>query len=124
MARRGITLGCTASTFCPFAFLTRAQMAAFIMRAKLNNVHPTLLTGCAPGANPATCVVAGDNFYRMVETTPYFPADVPTSYQFFREIQSMRTFRITTGTTATTFSPDANLVRAQIVTFLMRAFHF
>lgn len=124
MARRGITLGCTATQFCPFAFLTRAAMAAFVMRAKFNNVHPTLLTGCAPGANPATCVVAGDNFYRMVETTPYFPVDVPTSHQFFREIQALRTLRITTGTSATTFSPAADLLRAQIATFLMRAFHF
>lgn len=33
LAASGITLGCTATTFCPNATLTRAQMAAFLARA-------------------------------------------------------------------------------------------
>jgi S-layer homology domain len=33
LAASGITLGCTASTFCPENFVTRRQMAAFLSRA-------------------------------------------------------------------------------------------
>ena len=33
LAESGITLGCTATTFCPDAPLTRRQMAAFLARA-------------------------------------------------------------------------------------------
>ena len=33
LAESGITLGCTATTFCPDATLTRRQMAAFLARA-------------------------------------------------------------------------------------------
>ena len=33
LAESGITLGCTATTFCPNATLTRRQMAAFLARA-------------------------------------------------------------------------------------------
>jgi hypothetical protein len=32
VALAGITLGCTASTFCPDATVTREQMAAFLYR--------------------------------------------------------------------------------------------
>ena len=33
MAVRQITLGCGASSYCPSAFVTRGQMAAFLVRA-------------------------------------------------------------------------------------------
>jgi hypothetical protein len=124
MARRGITSGCTGTQYCPFSHLLRSQMAAFLVRAKLNNVHPTLLLGCTSGLDPATCVTAGDNYYRLLPTTAYFPTDVPPTHPFFREIQALRTFRITAGTSATTYSPDERLRRDQLVTFLLRAFFF
>ncbi|MGH8923336.1 MAG: S-layer homology domain-containing protein, partial [Acidimicrobiia bacterium] len=33
LAKAGITLGCTATTFCPEAVVTREQMAAFLFRS-------------------------------------------------------------------------------------------
>jgi hypothetical protein len=33
MAQRGITLGCGGDNYCPDAVVTRAQMAAFLVRA-------------------------------------------------------------------------------------------
>jgi hypothetical protein len=48
--RRGYTKGCSGTgdplrEFCGNQFLTRAQMAVFIIRAKMNNVFPTTLSG-------------------------------------------------------------------------------
>ncbi len=39
---KGITLGCTGSTYCPNDFVTRLQMAAFLQRAGKGGTHNTL----------------------------------------------------------------------------------
>jgi hypothetical protein len=50
MGRRGYSKGCSQTfdlqtNFCPNANVTRAQMAAFIIRAKMSNVFPITLSG-------------------------------------------------------------------------------
>ena len=47
--------------------------------------------------------------------------DVPTTQYYFKPVEWAVSQAITTGTTATTFSPDNTCTRAQILTFLWRA---
>ena len=91
---QGITTGTDATHFTPNAVCTRAQVVTFLWRA----------AGCPEVAentvNPFTDVKAGAYYYDAV---------------LWAVEQG-----ITTGTTETTFSPDATVSRAQAVTFMWR----
>jgi hypothetical protein len=122
MVRRGYTQGCTSTIdpvfrFCPNDPVTRAQMSVFIIRAKMNNVFPTTLSGI-PLTTPY-----GDNFGTI--PAPYFsdvtPAD-PVWGPYYIYIQKMRELGITSGTSPTTFSPGNNVTRKEIATFVVKAF--
>ncbi|MFN7933459.1 MAG: S-layer homology domain-containing protein [Bryobacteraceae bacterium] len=138
MFRRGYTKGCNDTTdaqrrFCPTQQLSRGQMSAFIIRAKMNSVFPTVTSGAATASClPTGTVVSGatqvgDQFGLYAGCNPYF-SDVPPTHTFFAFIQKMRELRISNGTshsTATalgTYGPDEPLTRAQLMTFLVRAF--
>ncbi len=88
----GITSGTSATTFEPNAVCTRAQVVTFLMRA---------LDGRSYGS-------AGF-------------ADVAASSYYADAVAWAVANGITDGTGATTFSPDTQCNRAQIVTFLYRA---
>ena len=90
---QGITSGITATTFGPDASCTRAQMVSFLWRA---NGSPK-----AAGANPFTDVSADAYYYDAV----------------LWAVEK----GITSGTSATTFSPNATVTRGQTVSFLHRA---
>src|ERR1022692_3891696 len=124
MARRGYTKGCNntidpTSAYCPNQAVTRAQMAVFLIRAKMNNVFPTTLSGISPGGP------YGDQFGTFLPPVPYF-SDVtaadPVYGPYYIYIQKMRELRITNGTGGVTFSPGNNLTRKEIATFIVRAF--
>ena len=89
---QGITTGLNATTFGPDVTVTRGQVATFLYRA-------------ASAAKPSTF-----NPFADVKTTAYNYNAILWAYDK----------RITTGTSDTTFSPDAYCTRAQIVTFLYR----
>ena len=124
MARRGYTKGCNStidpsSAYCPNQPVTRAQMSVFLIRAKMNNVFPTTLSGI-PLASPY-----GDNFGVYLPPVPYFSdvtASDPVYGPYYNYIQKMRELRITNGTGGVTFSPGNNLTRKEIATFIVRAF--
>lgn len=88
-----ITSGTSATTFSPNAACTRAQMVTFLWRAA---GEPKV-----NGSNPFTDVAA-DAFY-------------------YDAVLWAVSKGITSGTSATTFSPDATVTRGQTVTFLYRA---
>ena len=90
----GITTGTTTSTFSPDATCTRAQSVTFLYRA----------LGTAPTAVNGFTDVAADAFY----------ADAVAW-----AVES----GVTNGTTDSTFSPNNDCTRAQIVTFLYRAYN-
>ena len=92
LAGAGITLGCTATAFCPTGTVTRAEMAAFLWR----------LEGSPAGSTPA-------NF-----------ADVPDGFFAGSAIDWLLAAGITTGCTTTTFCPDGLVTRAEVFTFLHR----
>ena len=89
----GITNGMTATTFAPDATCTRGQSVTFLHRA---------LKGTASGSANFTDVKS-DAFY----------ADA---------INWAVANNVTNGTSNTTFSPNADCTRAEIVTFLYRAY--
>ena len=89
----GITNGMTATTFAPNATCTRGQSVTFLYRA---------LKGTASGSANFTDVKS-DTFY----------ADA---------INWAVANNVTNGTSNTTFSPNADCTRAEIVTFLYRAY--
>ncbi len=91
LAAAGITKGCTATTFCPNADVTRGQMAAFLVRAL---------------GLPGT-------------TNDYFTDDNGTTFE--SDINRLAAAGITKGCTATTFCPDLNVTRGQMAAFLHRA---
>ena len=90
----GITTGTSATTFTPGATCTRSEVVTFLWRY-LGKPEPETST------NPFTDVESGKFYYKSVLW----------AYEN----------KVTTGTSATTFSPSATCLRDQVVTFLHRA---
>ena len=88
----GITKGTSDTTFSPDATCSRAQIVAFLWRSEKSPAAGT--------ANP----------FADVKSTAYYADAVLWAVKE----------NITKGTTSTTFSPNADCTRAQIVTFLWR----
>ena len=88
----GITTGTAEGTFSPNATCTRAQAVTFLARAQ--NAKATGKTAFS---------------------------DVPADSYFADAVAWAQANGVTTGTSETTFSPDSDCTRAQIVTFLYRA---
>jgi len=119
MIRRGYTKGCGSTNdpqfaYCPNDPVTREQMAVFLIRAKMNNVFPTTLSG-TPLASPF-----GDNF--GVFSTTFFTDLAASDAPYAPFINKMRELRISNGTGPTSFSPTGTLTRKEIATFIVRAF--
>ncbi|MCZ2147472.1 MAG: S8 family serine peptidase [Bryobacterales bacterium] len=98
MRQLGVTSGCTASTYCPDAPVTRGQMAVFIVRARL-----ALQPGAALFSPPSA-----------------FFTDVPASHPFFSFVQKMKQLGITGGCTASAYCPDDPTTRGQMAVFILR----
>lgn len=90
----GITTGVTATTFSPNGVCTRAQIVTFLWRANGSPVPQT-------GVNPFTDVS-------------------PDAYYYDAVLWAVEE-GITSGTTATSFSPNSGCTRAQAATFLWRS---
>ena len=88
----GITTGTAEGTFSPDATCTRAQAVTFLARAQ-----------------------------KATATGKTAFSDVPADSYFADAVAWAQANGVTTGTSETTFSPDNDCTRAQIVTFLYRA---
>lgn len=91
---QGITNGTSDTTFSPDVTCTRAQAVTFLWRA---------------GGSPSA--LSGGGF-----------SDVADSAYYTNAVKWAVANGVTQGTSSTTFSPDADCTRAQIVTFLYRAY--
>ncbi|MCL2652166.1 MAG: S-layer homology domain-containing protein [Propionibacteriaceae bacterium] len=94
LSHTGITSGTSATTYSPGASVTREQMAVFLNK------------------------LAGSPQF----TPPKKPTftDVPASSPYFPFIEWLRQTGITSGTSATTYSPGASVTRDQMAVFLQR----
>jgi hypothetical protein len=92
----GITTGCGFNEYCPSELVTRDQMAAFLIRAKI-----------------------GEDF--SYDPNPYF-TDVPYGYWAFHYAQKLKELGITTGCGSGRYCPQDMVTRDQMAAFLTRAF--
>ena len=92
LATAGITSGCGNGRFCPEDPVTRAQMAAFIVRA-----------------------------FGLTATSGVSFGDVSASHPFALSINRLATAGISTGCTSSRFCPDGLVTRGQMAAFLQRA---
>ena len=126
MSRRGYTKGCGLTNdgrrkYCPTDNLTRGQMAVFLIRAKENNVFPTILSGC-PQAGGSTCGPTGDQFGNFQPLGSVF-TDVSTDNDFSSYIQKMNELGIARGySVGGAYGVDDPITRSQIAVFVVRAF--
>ena len=101
----GITKGCNeeGTLYCPDEPVTRAQMAAFLVRA-LEGDDPI-----CQGGIPCS------------QTSPYFQ-DVPPNHTLFKYIQRLKELGITKGCNAegTLYCPDRAVTRAEMAVFFWR----
>jgi hypothetical protein len=96
LAALGITVGCGGGNFCPDDFVTRGQMAAFIIRGVGIFDPPT------PSSQRFTDVAPDNLFYAFID--------------------QMALRGITAGCGATTYCPNDFVTRAQMAAFLVRGF--
>jgi hypothetical protein len=94
LSARGITTGCTVSTYCPTQLVTREQMAAFIIRTLGDFEPPT------PPLQRFT--------------------DVPASNPFSAFIEQMAVRQITLGCGLNTYCPSDPVTREQMAAFILR----
>jgi hypothetical protein len=145
----GLTRGCAPDLFCPFAVVTREQMASFLARvldlpsasrdyftddagsahqADINRIAAAGLTlGCGGSRFCPSESVTREQMasflaraYSLPDTTAdYFTDDGGSGHQ--ADINRLAASGITRGCTSTRFCPAAAVTREQMVTFLYRA---
>ncbi len=96
----GITNGCATTRYCPGDSVTRSQMAAFLIRARL--------------AIPPT------QGFPFLDTSSF--ADVAPSNPFYGSIQKMKELGITNGCSQFLYCPEEPTTRGQMSVFLTRTF--
>ena len=97
LAAEGITGGCGAGIYCPDNTVTRAQMAIFLLKAKHGSSYvPPNATGVF--------------------------SDVPVGYWADKWIEQLAVEGVTSGCGPDIYCPDAEVTRAQMAVFLVRAF--
>jgi glucose/arabinose dehydrogenase len=92
LAGEGITAGCSATRYCPDGLVSRGQMATFLVRAL-----------GLPGTG-----------------TDYFSDDEGSVHE--NNINALRAAGITAGCGGSRYCPDGLVTRAQMATFLVRAY--
>lgn len=147
----GITSGTTTTTFSPNATCTTAQILTFLWRAK-GSPEPTsktntftdikesdyyykaalwakengLISGTTfNGSTPCTRAATVTYLWKLAGSPSAASAsftDVPVTAKYSQAVAWAVSKGVTSGTSATTFSPDTTCTRAQIVTFLYRAY--
>jgi len=99
LAAEGVTAGCGGGNFCPLQVVNRAQMAIFLLRAKHGSTYSPPAVGATTGFG-----------------------DVPLDASYAAWVKQLAAEGITAGCGGGNFCPLQNVNRAQMATFLVRAF--
>ena len=105
LAALGITEGTTRSTFSPHRVVNRRQMAQFL--ARFLDVAPV-----GEGGVDIDDVRPDDEHFRDIRRLPRDP---------YEAVLALFEMGVTTGTSATLFSPNEPVTRAQMARFITRA---
>ncbi|MEW6336130.1 MAG: S-layer homology domain-containing protein, partial [Acidobacteriota bacterium] len=105
----GITAGCSATTYCPGATLTRWQMAVFIAKALVGDAVPA--AGTVPGVGDYSCTPGGASVF----------LDVPPQDAGCRFIHYIAAQGVTAGCGGGNYCPAATLTRWQMAVFIAKA---
>jgi hypothetical protein len=97
LLHRGVTGGCSATSYCPASVVSRQQTAVFALVAKDTNV-----------STPEAC-----------GTTPMF-ADVPVTSPYCRYVEELARRGITSGCGGGNFCPTGVVTRGQMPIFVLR----
>jgi hypothetical protein len=104
---RGITSGCTATNYCPFDFVNRAQIAVFLSRAKL-------------GTNPPAAGNGPNGSWDCTDGLPNHFTDVPDTEFFCPHVHWMWANNIAGGCAADAYCPWDPVSRSQMAIFTAR----
>lgn len=147
---KDITAGTSDTTFSPESTCTTAQILTFLWRSQ-GQPEPTiknqftdvkesdyfhkaalwasekgLISGSTFGGNTPCTRAATVTYLWKLAGSPSAPAasfaDIPGDSEYASAVAYAVSEKITAGTSATTFSPEATCTRGQIVTFLYRAY--
>ena len=111
----GITTGCGNGDYCPSEYVTRDQMAAFLVRStQVAAGQSTTSFTCNGGVSGASVICSS--------TSPYF-IDVPTTDGFFPYVQKLKELGITTGCGNGDYCPSNDVTRDQMAAFIIRALY-
>jgi predicted outer membrane repeat protein len=99
LAAEGVTAGCGGGNFCPLQVVSRAQMAIFLLRARHGSTYSPPAVGATTGF-----------------------ADVPLDATYAAWVKQLAVEGVTAGCGSGNFCPLQNVNRAQMATFLVRAF--
>ena len=130
-AQNTVAFGTGDDKFSPNATVTRAQAVTFIYR--MQGSPDTGATGSTTDATAQFTDIPDNAYYRAavtwaVNTDRISPSAVVTGKDAggkdITRAYSDTSARVVSGTSTTTFSPDASTNRAQAITFIDRAFHF
>ena len=150
LANAGLTTGCSTDRYCPFGYVSRAEMASFLQRAldlstptvdffwdDTNSGHHAAInalafnsisTGCGGGRYcPATTVSRGEMATFLVRalglpaaSRDYFWDDNGSAHE--AAINSIAAAGISTGCGTGAFCPWGGLTRGEMATFMVRGF--
>jgi predicted outer membrane repeat protein len=99
LAAEGVTAGCGGGNFCPQTVVNRAQMAIFLLRARHGSTYSPPAVGATTGFG-----------------------DVPLDASYAAWVKQLAAEGVTAGCGNGNFCPLQNVNRAQMATFLVRAF--
>ncbi|MGE5277431.1 MAG: S-layer homology domain-containing protein [Acidobacteriota bacterium] len=117
IAAQNVTLGCSATQYCPGDTVTRLQMAAFIAKAIV-----------APGGGPAIPVsygpdpVTGLSYSCNAGSPDVHFTDVPATDPFCKHVHYLWAKGIISGCGATAYCPASPVTRDAMAKFLTNAF--
>ncbi len=108
MLHNGITAGCSSTSYCPEATVSRWQMAVFLAKTLAGGPIPT--TGTVPGMGDFDCSLGGHSVF----------ADVPPEDGGCPAIHFLATQAITVGCGGGNYCPAAPVDRWQMAVFLAK----